>query len=105
MDKAAVLNILSRFKQALEVRNLQVQKLVLFGSYATGTAHAGSDIDVLVISDDFSGMTYWERTTLLAEVVYDLFEPLEAIAMTNAEYRSGSSTIAGFASLGETVNL
>ncbi len=55
MDKNTVLEILSRFRKALESKNIRIAKMILFGSYATGKYKEGSDIDVVVISGDFSG--------------------------------------------------
>ena len=46
-----VRGLISGHKSALEVR-FKVKDLFLFGSYARGQAHRGSDVDILV---DFSG--------------------------------------------------
>ncbi|MCK5513295.1 MAG: nucleotidyltransferase domain-containing protein, partial [Deltaproteobacteria bacterium] len=48
MDKRAVLEILSRFQKALEEKDIKINKLILFGSYAIGQFREGSDIDVVV---------------------------------------------------------
>ncbi len=40
---------------------IKVQKAVLYGSYAYGTAGEDSDIDLVVLSDDFKGMPKLER--------------------------------------------
>ncbi len=103
MDKRAVLNALSRFREALESKGIGVEKLVLFGSYATGSYREGSDIDVVVISDDFEGKDYWQRIDILSEAIYEVFEPIEAVAMTKEEWESGGSTVAEYSKTGEVV--
>lgn len=104
MDKAAVLGILSRFRRAMEARGIRVDRLVLYGSYAAGTWREGSDIDVVVISDDFTPMSYWQRTEFLAGVIYELYEPVEAVALTVSEWDSGEPRVVEYASLGEVVS-
>ena len=53
MDKETVLDIISQFRGALEARGTRVSRLILFGSYASGNPREGSDIDLVVISEDF----------------------------------------------------
>ncbi len=103
MDKKTVLNIISRFKQALETKGVGVERIVLFGSYAAGTYREGSDIDVVVISKDFAGKEYWERVDILSDAIYQVFEPIEAIAMTPEEWDRRDSMIVEFAEKGEVV--
>jgi len=86
MDKKAALEVLSRFKKGLECRGIRVDKLILFGSYATGVNKEGSDIDVVVISKDFDGKDFWERTEILSDIIYEIFEPIEAVALTPEEW-------------------
>ena len=82
MDKNAALKIISSFKNILESRWTKVDKLILFGSYATGQYKEDSDIDLVVISRDFENKIYWERIDILSEAIYDIFEPIEATAFT-----------------------
>ncbi len=103
MDKEAVLKIISDFGKALEAQKVRPQKIVLFGSYSTGTQREGSDIDLVVISDDFAGKDYWERIDILSTAIYTVFAPIEATAMTPQEWESGESRIVDFARNGEVV--
>ncbi|OHB66904.1 MAG: nucleotidyltransferase [Planctomycetes bacterium RBG_13_62_9] len=103
MDKEAVLRIISEFGKALEAEKVRPQKIILFGSYSTGTQREGSDIDLVVISEDFAGKDYWERIDVLATAIVKVFEPIEAIAMTPQEWESGDSLIADYARNGEVV--
>jgi predicted nucleotidyltransferase len=103
LDKKSVLAIIRRFRRALEKQGIKAPRIILFGSWATGKAHAGSDIDLAVISQSFEGKTYWERIDALTAAVYEVFEPIEAIALTPTEWESGDSLIADFAHAGEAV--
>ena len=82
MDKKAALKIVSLFRKALEAKGLRINKLILFGSYAAGTYREGSDIDIVVISEDFAGKDYWKRIDILSDAIYEVFEPIEAIPFT-----------------------
>lgn len=103
MDKKAVLKIVSVFRKALEAKGLRINKLILFGSYAAGTYREGSDIDIVVISEDFTGKDYWERIDILSDAIYEVFEPIEAIALTPEEWEKGRSDIVEFSKAGEVV--
>ena len=103
MDKNAVLEILSGFKKALEFKGIVIDKIILFGSYATGTYKEGSDIDVVVISADFRGKGYWERIDILSDAIYEVFEPIEAIAMTPEEWERKESPVVDYAKDGEVI--
>ena len=65
--------------------------------------HPGSDIDLAVISQSFEDMGYWERIDTLSAAVYEVFEPIEAIALTPEEWENSDSLIADFARTGEAV--
>ena len=49
----------------LKKEGVTVSKLLLYGSYARGTAHKDSDIDVCVISPSFGKDHFGERFSLL----------------------------------------
>ena len=103
MDKGAVLNVVSRFRDALEARGVRVEKIVLYGSYADGTYREGSDIDLVVVSDDFAGRGYWERIDILSDGILEVFEPIRAVAMTTEEWEREDALIAQYARNGEVL--
>lgn len=103
MDKSAVLEIIVNFKRTIESKGIRVNKLILFGSYVKGGYRESSDIDVVVISEDFNGKDYWERIDILSNAIYEVFAPIEAVAMTPLEWEKGESMIVDFAKSGEII--
>ena len=103
MDKNTAIDIVRKFRKALESRSIKVNKIVLFGSYAAGNQRDESDIDVVVISDDFRDKGYWDRIDVLSYAIYEVFEPIEAIALTTDEWEQGDRTIIEFARSGEVI--
>ena len=103
MDKKAALKVLARFRNSIEAQNVKVDKLILYGSYAIGENREGSDIDVVVISKNFAGKDYWERTDILSKAIYEVFEPIEAVALTPEEWDKGEATVVEYARSGEIV--
>lgn len=97
MDKK-INKTLKEFKSALEAAGIRVERLILFGSYATGKAIKGSDIDVAVISEDFKDMNLLQRleTIGLALAKARMMEPIEAVAYTKDEFaKKGKGTFVG----------
>jgi predicted nucleotidyltransferase len=103
MDRKAIVEIIARFGIELQNRGIRAQRIVLYGSQASGTAHECSDIDVVVISPDFAGKGFWERINLMSDALYAVYAPIEAVAMTPEEWDSGTSMLAEFARNGEVL--
>jgi len=103
MDQATVLNIVARFREALGKQSIHNARLILFGSHARGDAHEGSDIDLVVVSNDFVGKDYWRRINILTEAIYEVFEPIQAVALTPEEWAAGELTICEYAKDGVDV--
>lgn len=49
------------------VENFNPDRVILFGSYATGAAHADSDVDLLVILP-FEGKSFWKSVEIANRV-------------------------------------
>ena len=97
MDKK-ITKSLKEFKSALEALGIKVDRVIVFGSYATGSARKESDIDVAVISEDFKGMSLLKRleTIGLALARARIMEPIEGIGFTEEEFASkGAGTFVG----------
>lgn len=89
MDKKIV-EAIESFKLSLEELGVRTETIVVFGSYAAGTAEEHSDIDLAVISDDFRGVDIFSRLEILGLALAraKIMEPVEALAYTPEEYES-----------------
>ena len=103
MDKKSALKIISDFKKVLKDKGIEINKLILYGSYAALTQREGSDIDLVVVSDSFKGMGYWQRLDIISDAIYEVFQPIEAVCLTTEEWDNKASIIVEYAKRGELV--
>jgi len=84
-------NIIRRFKEELIKLHINPQKIIVFGSYANGKPREDSDIDLLVISEDFNNLNLRERLEILGLAAGRVFEPIEALGYTPEEVKNADS--------------
>jgi len=80
-------NLILRFANALTANGIRVEKVVLYGSYASGNFHAGSDLDVAVVSPDF-GKDRFEEGKMLLRMAWRIDPRIEPIPISSASYES-----------------
>ena len=66
-------------------------EIYLFGSYARGDHLLDSDVDVLVVSEEFEGMSPPERASKVRQMLPEDVA-FEIIALTPAEFREFKNT-------------
>ena len=69
------------------VREIPVEEVILFGSYAHGNPKEHSDIDLAIISDWFRDKTRIEGMQYLSRIAARYNTLIEAIPFTTEEYR------------------
>lgn len=71
---------------------IEVEKAILFGSYAYGKPHEWSDIDLVIISPDFAGQPMLDRLQFLYRVAWEVGTNwIEPLGYTLEELESASS--------------
>jgi len=73
-------------------QKIHVQQVILFGSHATGGADAWSDVDLAVISPDFSRMRHRKVMDLLVEVAIAVDPSVEIRPYTPRDLREARPT-------------
>ncbi len=79
--------IVERLTKLLEERGISVERVILYGSYASGCAREDSDIDLVIISSDLKKFPPLKRLEFLSNVSWQLPEPLEVIGYTPDEIK------------------
>jgi predicted nucleotidyltransferase len=67
-------------------------RILLYGSRASGSAHEGSDIDLIVISSDWEKYNHRERLELLGIASARILEPVQAQGFTPGEIQAKKIT-------------
>jgi predicted nucleotidyltransferase len=70
---------------------IRPQRVILFGSYARGQQHEGSDIDLIVVSRSFRGKGFLRRLEMLGGAAGDALVPVQARAYTPEEFATPDS--------------
>ena len=91
-------------KQCLKENGLNISKIILFGSQATGITD-DIDVDILIISNDFKNKDIFERARLTkdAEIktIRKFMVPLDIVTLTSEEFENETSPVAEFAKSGK----
>ena len=100
-----VKSIIKSLINSLNIRGVEVNRIILFGSYAHGKPKPDSDIDLAVISRSFNSKGLLKRQELLGEAIFQLRGPIEAIGFSYKEYqkRHPLSFLADIVSKGKVV--
>ena len=64
LTQDAVIETVRNYAHEIETRGLQLRTVILYGSFAKGTQHEWSDIDVALVSDEFTGFSFNDHKLL-----------------------------------------
>ena len=80
-------NIIRRFIRALSERGVRIEKVLLYGSFASGNIHAGSDLDLAIVSPDF-GKDRFEEGKMLNRMAWRIDPRIEAIPLSSDSFEN-----------------
>ena len=86
MVNPEITGIILRFVDVLNSKGIRVEKAVLYGSYASGNVHTGSDLDLAIISPDF-GKNRFEEGKMLLQIAWRIDPRLEPIPISSESYK------------------
>ncbi len=107
MVKRKVTDAVRFFEKCLKEKGLKVSKIILFGSQVKGTTTEESDVDILIISEDFRGKDIFERARLTkyAEIMTlkNFMMPLDIVTLTSEEFEHETSLVVEYAKRGKVM--
>jgi predicted nucleotidyltransferase len=107
MAKKRAKEVVRFLSDCLKEKGLKVSKIIVFGSQANGTATEESDIDIVIVSEDFKRKNIFRRAEMTkdAEIqtIKKFMVPLDIITMTPEEYENKTTLMAEYAHEGEVV--
>jgi predicted nucleotidyltransferase len=87
MVKREIIGIVKRFRKTLEIEGINIAKIILYGSYASGKFHKDSDIDVAIVSPDF-GVDRFEEGVKLFQIACKIDPRIEPIPISLESYQN-----------------
>ncbi len=87
MVDAKIINIVQKFITVLIAKGINVEKVLLYGSYASGNIRADSDLDIAVISSDF-GKDRFEEGKMLLKIAWRIDPRIEPIPISTKSYEN-----------------
>ena len=97
MAKRKVIRTISVLKDLTRQKGIDVDRIVVFGSYARGEEKKGSDIDIIIVSRNFEGKDIFERVEIASGLHRELVEktmmPADIMYYSPTEWEKGNSLI------------
>jgi predicted nucleotidyltransferase len=77
--------IIHRFVDVLVKKNIKIDQVILYGSYASGRMKIYSDIDIAIISPDF-GKDKFEESKLLLQTAWRIDPRLQPVPISSESF-------------------
>ncbi len=86
MDRKTVIKEIKSFIRSLS-KEITIKEVILFGSRARGDEEDESDIDLMIISDDFEGVGYFKRMYIMYRY-WKARIPIDFMCYTSKEFNA-----------------
>ena len=87
MVDSEIRDIILQFVNVLIAKGIRVEKVILYGSHASGNIHTGSDLDLAIISPDF-GKDRFEERKMLLQIAWRVDPRIEPMPIASESYKN-----------------
>jgi predicted nucleotidyltransferase len=95
--KREIIKIKEILKTLLQERGIDVEKIVVFGSYAKSKEKEDSDIDIMIVSKDFRNKDIFQKVELTrgihSRLIDEIMKPFDIMYYSDEEWVAGNSLI------------
>lgn len=91
MDKKKSIDQINKFLKKVG-KDFNIKKAIFFGSRAYGNYKRDSDIDLIIVSDDFEGMDFFERVSKMYDY-WDLDIAVDFLCYSEKEFNKLSKLV------------
>jgi len=99
MVERKIIKVKEIIKDYFKLKKLNLNKIVLFGSYSKGNFNLDSDIDLAIISSDFKGKSLFEKAKLTGNLDWELVRKtnmsFDILYYSEDEWNNSNSLILG----------
>ena len=89
--KTEIRRIVNVLVKTLAVNKIDVDKIILYGSYAKGSQRDHSDIDIAIISPSFRGKKKLEVQAELARIFSKYLSIVEPVGYSSEDFQSAET--------------
>ena len=93
-----------RYLNELQNEKIKIKKAVLFGSYAKGIFNEWSDIDIALVSDDFTGSRFSDKN-MIRKATLKIGTDIEALPFNSADFNNENPFVKEIIETGIEINL
>ncbi len=97
MAKRKIIRTIGILKDLTKKKGIDVDRIIVFGSYARGEEKKGSDIDIIIVSRDFEDKGIFEKVEIASglhrEFVEKTMMPADIMYYSPTEWEQGNSLI------------
>ena len=99
MVERKIIKVKEIIKDYFKLKKLNLNKIVLFGSYSKGNFNLDSDIDLAIVSSDFKGKSLFEKAKLTGNLDWELVRKtnmsFDILYYSEDEWNNSNSLILG----------
>jgi predicted nucleotidyltransferase len=93
LDRDAVIEIVRNYAREIEAKGVHLRTVILYGSFAKGTHHEWSDIDVALVADEFTGFAFDDYNLFSYVGIKKPYIRIEAKTYPTGYFRAGDPFI------------
>jgi len=97
-------SIIKKYLKILQSNDYRIKKTYLYGSYAKGKYRKDSDIDILIISEDFTGNRFKDSLKLL-KFCRDIDSRIEPMPYRPEDFNDADPLVIEVKATGEEIRL